>query len=224
MKLKTALSLFAKTKIFEVLDSDGEPENWKVKPLASKILIETEGYFNVKGINILPDGKAVDCYMDISLPERINDLVYFREENSLREEYPVNIEGDVICGVPIDCFGVYKLFYSKINPEIGIEILNKGLAISTRKRYIAEDLGYIFRDEGRNTEAAEMFQISVDETPSSNYIYGELAKSYELIGENEQAEKFKKTFSDEDKGISKVLNELISKSDEGSKGWTRPIR
>lgn len=30
MKLKTALTLFAKTKIFEVLDSEGEPENWKL--------------------------------------------------------------------------------------------------------------------------------------------------------------------------------------------------
>ena len=79
-------------------------------------------------------------------------------------------------------------------PDIGIEILKQGLVASPHKTYIAEDLGYILRDEIRFAEAAEMFQIAVDAEPSSYFIYGELAGCYEEIGQTDKARKYRAMF------------------------------
>lgn len=195
MKLIEALAKFPETRIFHVKDSDSkDPANWDVEPVFSLILLESDGFFIVMAKNSLPDGTIRDCYMDISLPERINEYAYFYDGKSLKVDYSYQFEGDIICAVPIDCFGVYELFYSKINPGIGIDILKEGLALSQQKHNIAENLGYILRDECRYQEAAKMFQISVDAAPSSYYIYGELAACYQQIGETEKAEKYQKIF------------------------------
>ena len=200
MKLIKALAKFPETCIFRVNDSDDNDQaKWDAEPVSSSVLPETEGFFIVKGKNILPDGTIRDCYIDISLPERINDYAYFFDGKSLKVDYPYEFKGDIICAVPIDCFGVYELFYSKINPDIGIDILKEGLTVSPRKCYIAEDLGYILRDESRFKEAAEMFQIAVDEIPSSYFIYGEIAACYEKIGDTEKAEKYQAMFAQENK-------------------------
>ena len=195
MKLAAAIAQYPEIRIFRVSeDSDDNQRNWEVEPINSAVLLESEDFYIVKAKHILPDGAIRDCYMDISLPERINDYAYFWDGGSLKVYYPYELKGDIICAVPIDCFGFYELFYSKINPDIGIEILKEGLSISTRKANIARDSGYILREEGRFSEAAEMFQISVDETPSSAYIYGELADCYKQIGETEKAEKYQQMF------------------------------
>ena len=195
MKLIKALAHYPEIHIFRVVEQSNDNQtNWEVEPLDWVVLQESEGFYIVKAKHILPNGIIQDCYIDISLPERINDYAYFGDGRSLKVYYPYELEGDIICAVPIDCFGVYTLFYSKINPDIGIEILKKGLTISSRKAIIAEDLGYILRDEDRFSEAAEMLQISTDETPSSTYIYGELAACYAKIGETEKAEKYQKIF------------------------------
>jgi tetratricopeptide (TPR) repeat protein len=200
MKLVKALAKFPETRIFCVEDSDDEDQTkWDVKPISARILPEAEGFFIVKGKNISQDGTIRDCYIDISLPERINDHAYVFDGKSLKIGYPYEFEGNIICAVAIDCFGDYELFYSKINPDVGIDILKEGLAISQQKHYIAEDLGYILRDEGRFKEAAEMFQIAVDETPSSYFIYGELATCYEKVGYAEKSEKYKALFAQENK-------------------------
>lgn len=200
MKLAKALAKFPEVLIFHVEDSDDDGQaKWDVEPVDSPVLLESESLFIVKAKNVLPDGTIQNCYIDISLPERINDNTYYFDGKSLDVIPSYEVDGDVICAVPIDCFGVYELFYSKINPGLGIDILKEGLAVSKQKHYIAEDLGYILRDEGRFKEAAEMFQISVDETPSSYFIYGELAACYEEIGETENAEKYKMMFAQENK-------------------------
>src|SRR5438093_9550822 len=82
------------------------------------------------------------------------------------------------------------MYYSRKRPEVGIDILRRGLAIARRKHYIAEDLGYIFRDERRFAEAAEMFRISVEEGPSSYFIYGELAGAYAELGDAVNRQKY----------------------------------
>jgi hypothetical protein len=125
---------------------------------------------------VQPDKTVKNCYMDISLPERINDYAYFVEDNELRQVRPHKVPGNVIPAIAIDCFGVYELFYSKIAPEVGIEVLRRGLSLGW-KPPIAEDLGYILRDEGRYREAAEMFQLAVEEGPSCSYIHEELAQA-----------------------------------------------
>ncbi|MFZ6815155.1 tetratricopeptide repeat protein [Undibacterium sp. Rencai35W] len=196
MKLIQAFVECPETSIFRVIGSeDSDYSNWEVEPLTLDILMEEEGFYIVKAKNILPDGKVQDCYLDISLLERINDLVYFFDGANLRVDYSFNFNGDVICAVPIDCFGVYELFYSKINPSVGIDILKVGLTNSTRKSAIAEDLGYIFRDEKQYGDAAKMFQISVDEGPSSYFLYGELAACYMESGQTEKGKEYERLFA-----------------------------
>lgn len=200
MNLLTALVQFTEVRIFRVEDADNDdPGKWDVEFADSRVLLETEGFFIVKAKNVLSDGRIRDCYIDISLPERINDYTYYFDGKCLEVSPSYAVEGDVICAVPIDCCGDYELFYSRLNPDLGIEILNEGLGLSERKSCIAEDLGYILRDEGRIKEAAEMFQIAADEIPSSYFIYGELAACYEEIGENAEAEKYNAMFAQETK-------------------------
>ncbi|MBI9051645.1 MAG: hypothetical protein JEZ00_19635 [Anaerolineaceae bacterium] len=183
MELIQALNDFPDIKIFRIESDNDELAKWDVEPIDSPILLESDDYYLVKAKNILPDGKVINCYMDICLPERINDCAYFFDGEGIEKNYSYDVEGEVICAVPIDCFGIYELFYSKVNPEVGIDVLKAGLLVSQQKHIIAEDIGYILRDEGRFTEAAEMFQISVDEGPSSYFIFGELAECYQEIGE-----------------------------------------
>lgn len=196
MKPIQAFVEYPETSVFRVIGSeDNEHSNWEVAPLTIDILMEEEGFFIVKAKNILPDGKVQDCYLDISLPERINGLVYFFDGVNLRVDYSFNCTGDIICAVPIDCFGVYDLFYSKINPSVGIDILKVGLANSARKSAIAEDLGYIFRDEEQYDDAAKMFQISVNEAPSSYFLLGELAACYMASGQTEKGKEYERLFA-----------------------------
>ncbi len=198
MELLKALSEYPVVQIFRVLNDDHENQsNWDVEPIHSKILIENEGFFIIKAKNILLNKDIKDCYIDIVLPERISDYAYFFDGRSLKVDYHHEFEGDIICAVPIDCFGVYELFYSRIYPDIGINILKEGLPITQQKVYIAEDLGYILRDEGRFYESAEMFQISANESPSSYFIYGELENCYERIGNHEKAKYYKELFNKE---------------------------
>jgi tetratricopeptide (TPR) repeat protein len=148
----------------------------------------------MKALNLLPDDTIRDCYMDINLPERISDHAFFVEDGALRFGYHHEFPGQVLPAAALDCSGVYDLFYAKQRPELGIDILKRGLAIAKRKRYIAEDLGYIFRDERRFREAAEMFKIAVEEGPSSYFIYGELAAAYAELGDEANQKKYSAMF------------------------------
>jgi hypothetical protein len=67
---------------------------------------------------IVSQSEVRRCYMDISLPERINDYAYFIDEDELRYDYPSRIEGEIIPAIAIDGFGVYNLFYSRIAPAL----------------------------------------------------------------------------------------------------------
>ncbi|MDA7504148.1 hypothetical protein N8553_04130 [bacterium] len=193
MKLVDALAQHLTTPIFAVLDSSAVDKSaWLVEPINDSVLTVSKkhDFFIVKAKNILPDRTVTDCYIDICLPERISDYAYFLRSDRVDFSYHYECNGEVICAVSIDCLGVYDLFYSKTAPDTGIDILKLGLAASSHKTYIAEDLGYILRDECRYAEAAEMFQISVDSEPSSYFIYGELAGCYDEIGQKETANKY----------------------------------
>ena len=74
---------------------------------------------------------------------------------------------------------------------MGIRILRDGLNNSDRKCFIAEDLGYILRDEGRTEEAITAFRYSADEGPSSEFIYLELMQLYDEIGDAEKVEHYR---------------------------------
>lgn len=196
MRFINALTQYPKIPIFgriEGLESDSDDvHDWEVEPIDAAVLLESEisEFFIVKAKHVLPNGTVRDCYMDVCLPERMNDYTYFLGENGIDRRYTHECDGEVICAVPIACFGVYELFYSRISPGIGIDILRNGLSATEHQQYIAEDLGYILRDERRFKEAAEAFQLAADGTPSSYFIYGELAGCYDEIGDTANAKKY----------------------------------
>ncbi len=196
-KFVDAISANVHVKFFRVLDSGAEhPRDWQLEPLQTELLSDTEadGYHVMKALNILPDATIHNCYIDMNLPERISDYAFILETGSLRYGLHHEFPGEIIPAVALDCFGVYELFYSKNRPQIGIDILKQGLAIARRKGYIAEDLGYILRDERRFREAAEMFKVAVEEEPSSYFIYGELAGAYAELGDSANEKKYSAMF------------------------------
>ncbi len=195
MRLQEAIETHSKVRIFRVDNSDSDQKSeWDVQIADAPVLSEEDGFFILKAKNILPNGTIRDCYIDISMPERISDYAYEIRNGSLEARYHHEFEGEIICAVPISSFGVYELFYSKKNPEIGIEVLRGGLNSSNRRAAIAEDLGYILRDEGRFREAAEAFEIAAQEGPSSYLIYGELAHCYDETGNKTLGDKYRKLF------------------------------
>ena len=193
-----AVTSHPEIKFFRVLDGEADdPQKWRLKPLQGDVLSEADAddlYVVMKALHVFPDGTVRDCYIDMSLPERISDYAFFVENGSLRSGYHHEFPGEIIAGAALDCFGLYELFYSRRKPEVGIDVLRRGLSVARRKRYIAEDLGYILRDEGRFQEAAEAFRLAVEEGPSSYFIYGELAAAYAELGDAENSEKYSALF------------------------------
>jgi hypothetical protein len=172
--------------------------NWQFEPIPGDVVAEADRdeFCVIAAMNIISKTDVRQCYMDVSLPERITDCVYFIVGNEIHYSSSRKFGGETIPASAIDGFGVYELFYSKVAPALGIEILRRGLAASKRKHFIAEDLGYIFRDEGRYQKAAEMFQLAVDEGASSYFIYGELAEIYGKIGNVEKQKKYAQLFEE----------------------------
>lgn len=192
-----AITTNPNAKAFRRVKGNGDdPCAWQFDAIVGDVVVESgqSGFYILGATNVLADHQIRRCYMDISLPERINDYAYFFERDELRYDRTRNFEGEIIPAIAINCFGFYELFYSKTLPEIGIEVLKRGLAASKRKHVIAQDLGYIFRDEGRYREAAEMFQLAVDEEVSSYFVYDELAQAYGKIGDLEKQAKYAEVF------------------------------
>ena len=190
MRLIDALTRLPGTPIFAVLDSDSDdPSAWRVVAVEAPVLSESDesNFFIVQAKHILADGTAEACYIDVCLPERISDYAYTLGSGRVLFDYHRHFEGEIICAVPIDCFGVYDLFYSRTAPDIGIDILRRGLAVAARKTFIAADLGYILRDERRFAEAAEMFELVVAADATPYFIYAELARCYEELGQLDKA-------------------------------------
>jgi tetratricopeptide (TPR) repeat protein len=187
--------------VFRVVDSDSsDPAEWCLEPMACEVLSEDDGedFYIVRAFHIRPGRRLTTAWMDVSLPERINDYVYFVRRTGLEVARQHKVAGEVIPAVAIDCYGLYKLFHSKLKPEAGIKVLKKGLAYAAReglrKRFIAGDLGYILRDEGRHSESIAMFHTVLEEEPSPVFEFGELAYAYRQIGNLKEAEKYDSLF------------------------------
>lgn len=186
-----ALTTMPETRIFEVSDDSDDPLEWQLDPVPGDYLPEIEeGFFLLRALHVRPDGTSAPCWIDLSMPERVADYAYFLQGDELQQLYLHEVEGEVISAVPIDAFGDYELFYSRIAPDLGLEVLRAGLEAAPHKAFMAEDLGYILRDEERDAEAAEAFRLSAEEGPSSEYIFAELADCYRRIGETEKAETY----------------------------------
>jgi hypothetical protein len=202
-----AIKASPQSKAFQVLIPDADdaaqrdrffeqPAQWQLQPLDVAVLSDDGnggGFYIAAALHVLPSGHLDACFLDVSFPERINDYAYFIRNDHLIHDYTFRFPGEVIPAIAFDCFGQYDMFYAKSAPEIGIDVLKRGLAVSKRKRFIAQDLGYILRDEKHWREAAEMFELVVaEEAPSysSYFMYYELAQLYEQLGDAERQAKY----------------------------------
>ena len=183
MKLKDIFS-DNKTKVFVVTDQANEDElYWTIEPTDFDLLPEEENIYYLKAFQVLTDNTS-DCYIGIMTPERIAETVVKKEPSGqIVAESIYDQEQTIIPAVASDCFGNYELYYAKENPQIGIDVLKGGLEKAINKNVVAEDLGYILRDEERIEEAIEAFKISEQNGPSSEYTYLELSRLYKRLGQ-----------------------------------------
>ena len=185
------------TKVFIVTEQDDDNElNWTVEPTDYELIPEEENYYFVKAYEVSQNGKT-DCYIGVMTPERIAEVVIKQNSNGQTEiESIYDQEKSIIPAIASDCFGDYELFYSKENPQLGIDILKSAITKATNKNVVAEDLGYILRDEGRIEEAIEAFKISEENGPSSEYTFWELAGLYEELGQTDKQTEYRQKYKD----------------------------
>jgi tetratricopeptide (TPR) repeat protein len=196
MKVKDIFS-DTNTKIFKVTNNEDDNELlWTIEPTNLQLIPNDSEFYFVKAIQTLPNS-TIDCFINITTPERIADFVVKLDSNgqTVIENFYEQVNS-VIPTIASDCFGDYELYYSKENPQIGIDILKCGLTKATNKNIVAEDLGYILSDEGRIEEAIEAFKISEENEPSSEYTYWELAGLYEQLGQIDKQLEYIKKYKD----------------------------
>ncbi len=161
-------------KVFEVTADSDDINDWILKPLSyEKSVPELDDTFLiVQAIN--PQDKTSNKYfLDFSLPEIINDHVYIVKDNRLVQKDSYEIEG-VIPNVAFEGFGNYELYYSKDNPQVGIDILKEGLKTAKNKTFIYATLGYIYRDEDKKDKAIDAFTQALNLDSSLDFIKEEL--------------------------------------------------
>ena len=185
------------TNVFIVTEQDDDNElNWTIEATDFELIPEEENYYFVKAFEIFENEKT-NCYIGIMTPERIAEIVIKQDSNGqTKVEGIYDQEKTIIPSIASECFGDYELFYSKENPQIGIDILKSGLTIATNKNVVAEDLGYILRDEGRIEEAVEAFKISEENGSSSEYTFWELAGLYEQLGQEDKQKEYERKYKD----------------------------
>jgi tetratricopeptide (TPR) repeat protein len=189
MKLRESLFGAESSSIYRVDSSDANFLNWNLEPIQTPTLRDHDGFFILKGLLVRTSVEPEPCYIDLSMPERISDYVYVSDGKTIRQCYRHELtSSEVVSTIAVEGFGVYELFYSKINPEAGIKVLREGLALALDKTAIAEDLGYILRDEKRIEEAIEAFSIAIRSGPSSYFVFIERARLFESLGRQPEAD------------------------------------
>ncbi|WP_322548941.1 hypothetical protein [Flavobacterium psychraquaticum] len=185
------------TNVFIVTEQDDDNElNWTIEATDFELIPEEENYYFVKAFEISENEKT-DCYIGIMTPERIAEIVIKQGSNGqTKVESIYDQVKSIIPSIASECFGDYELYYSKENSQIGIDILKSGLTLATNKNVVAEDLGYILRDEGRIEEAIEAFKISEENGPSSEYTFWELAGLYEELGQIDKQTEYRQKYKD----------------------------
>ena len=178
-------------------EQDDENElNWTIEATDFEFIPEEENYYIIKAFEVSENNKT-DCYIGIMAPERIAEIVIKQGSNGqTKVESIYDQVKSIIPSIASECFGDYELYYSKENSQIGIDILKSGLTIATNKNVVAEDLGYILRDEGRIEEAIEAFKISEENGPSSEYTFWELAGLYEQLGQTDKQTEYRQKYKD----------------------------
>lgn len=189
MKIEKSLFGVESVSIYRADSSDDDFLNWDLEPIQTPTLRENDGFFLLKSLIIRTKGQHETCFIDLVMPERISDFIYLSDGKTIKQCYRHELKGaEVVPSVAVEGSGVYELFYSKIDPAAGINVLRAGLDLAVNKAAIAEDLGYIFRDENRAEEAIEAFSIAIQSGPSSYFMFIERARLLESLGRQPEAE------------------------------------
>jgi tetratricopeptide (TPR) repeat protein len=198
MKIKDIITNQTDVYIFDIVKEETDnPFDWEIKPRDEKLIPNTEAHCIVRAKMIDSDKKVSDCFVNVSLPERIVDYVIYQTNQGLKYYQTYELADiDVIPAIASEAFGVYELYYSKNNPDIGIEILRQGLEFSKDPSVIAEDLGYILRDLKRYEEALAAFLISEEFGVSSDYIYMEIRDLYIQLNNKDKADEYNEKIKD----------------------------
>jgi tetratricopeptide (TPR) repeat protein len=208
MKLEKAL-FREPWQVYRVGEVD-EWENWgqwDIQALPGLTLAEEnvagpfEGLFIVPALIVSSGEEPSPIYLDVTLPERIADHHYVKKGDHIERKQGRRAEhGTVIPAIGIEKLGVYKLYFAKENPAIGVDVLTRAIPEARRKQYPAYDLALLLRDQNRTEEAIEAFSIVLEgETPTEirpilHTLYRERAKLYELSGRPEKATEDKRRF------------------------------
>lgn len=184
-------------KVFTIVNQHNEDIlEWEVEATQYDVLPNEENHFLVKGLKISDDG-TTEVYMNMLLPERISEIALEKEEDRKIEVLNIYTSNDrFIPLVACESYGNYELYYLEDNPIIGINILKTGLDKSNDYGAIAEDLGYIYRDEQCINEAIEAFKISESVGVSSLYIYKELTDLYEELSNTQMREEYNRKYNE----------------------------
>lgn len=157
---------------------------------------EIEWYYIIPW-KLLENNEIKDCYIDLMMLERISDKVFLFNKDGFLEEFDLyKINGQAIPAVVCETYGDYDLYYMKNKPEIGINILREWLEKVTKNKYVvANDLGYILRDEKRYDEAIEAFKISEEEEPGN--LWFELFYCLQQAWKHEEAATLERKYRNE---------------------------
>jgi len=190
MRIKDIVSKKTEVSIFTVVkEKSDNPLDWKIMAREDKLIPDIEAHCIVRAKMIDSDKNVSDCFINISLPERIVDYVIYQTENGLEYKESYELE-DVVPAIASIAFGNYEVYYSKNDPDVGIEILRQSLNLAKDPSVIAEDLGYILGDENRHQEAIDAFLISEKHGVSSEYIFQEIRDLYIELDNKTKAEEY----------------------------------
>jgi hypothetical protein len=182
-------------QIFAVDSADTDDfTQWNLEPVDKPTLSsahgpagDDNGFFIVKAVEVQADGNTQKAYLDVVLPERAIDYAYSLE-NGVIVRAPLSPSREIIPLVAIEEAGNYEQFYSRSQPEVGLQVLRDGLLNAKSKWPIALDMAYILREENRHREAIEAFSLSLANNCPIPAVYVERARLYSLVGDNDAAE------------------------------------
>jgi hypothetical protein len=125
-------------------------ENWKIEETDYQLIPESnedmyDAYFVIKAF-VVTDDKVEDCFIDICIPERISEFIFRMVDNKLIFENTIEKKLTTVPAMASEQYGDSELYFIKQNPQIGIDILKKGIQISKNSSAINDDLTYIYEE------------------------------------------------------------------------------
>jgi tetratricopeptide (TPR) repeat protein len=173
-------------------------QDWELEPIMGPTLapeyIRTgvlQGYFIISAKLVTSEGPMEDCYLDVSLPERISEHHLVLRGGTIAKGRGRRLSGGtIIPAIAIEKHAVYTLYLATENPQFGIDVLREGISHARDPVPIALDLAYVLRDAKLYKEAIDAFSVALGRLPvdrTTRFYYLERALLYEKTGELEKA-------------------------------------